>query len=114
MLEFPPQFVDKVRKGVPQLLEVDLQSNRLMALPDNLAELKTVRILKLKYNSFAAIPPVVLQMHKLQVRTYTNNLHLVFRPLYIHPLPRRTFEIDHPFSYTHAQRVPGTYSPPPL
>lgn len=66
MLELPQNFVDKVRKNVPQLLELDLQSNRLVTLPDNMAELKTVRILKLKYNSFAAIPPVVLQMNKLQ------------------------------------------------
>lgn len=82
MLELPTNFVDKARKNVQQLLEVDLQSNRLVALPDNMAELKTVRILKLKYNSFAAIPSVVLQMPKIQVR-FEPTYRLRFTMIYL-------------------------------
>ena len=53
----------------PQISELDLRSNVLTSLPDELAELKTIKNVKLNYNKFTSFPPVLASLPRLLVRS---------------------------------------------
>lgn len=50
---------------MPNLHELDLRSNSLSELPDELAELRTLKNLKLNYNKFKKIPEVLISLPRL-------------------------------------------------
>ena len=52
----------------PQISELDLRSNMLTSLPEELAELKTIKNVKLNYNKFSSFPPVLASLPRLLVR----------------------------------------------
>lgn len=52
----------------PQISELDLRSNMLTSLPEELAELKTIKNVKLNYNKFTSFPPVLASLPRLLVR----------------------------------------------
>lgn len=62
-----------VKRHNPHITELDLTSNRLAALPSDLAELRYLRVLHLKYNKFAAIPDVCLQLPRLATLDVAGN-----------------------------------------
>lgn len=49
----------------PHIIELDLTSNRLTTLTDEIAELKFLRVLRVKYNELKTVPPVVLLLNQL-------------------------------------------------
>ena len=49
----------------PQISELDLRSNMLTSLPEELAELKTIKNVKLNYNKFSSFPPVLASLPRL-------------------------------------------------
>ena len=51
--------------GVPNLHELDLRSNALTTLPDELAELRTLKSVKLNYNKLETIPEVLTKLPRL-------------------------------------------------
>ena len=50
---------------MPNLHELDLRSNNLKDLPDELAELRTLKSVKLNYNKFESIPAVLSTLPRL-------------------------------------------------
>ena len=50
-----------------------LCSNKLTDLPDELAELQHLRVLRIKYNSLTKLPEVLVKMHKLEVLELSGN-----------------------------------------
>ena len=48
-------------------------SNRLTALPEDLAELAQLRVLRLKYNALAALPPVLAALPRLATLELSGN-----------------------------------------
>ena len=71
---FTGALVRKIQETCPTLQELDLRSNALSELPDELAELKTVKALKLNFNKFATIPSVVAHLPRLQILEMSGNL----------------------------------------
>ena len=49
---FDAARVLEIKEKIPNLVELDLRSNDLAELPDELAELKNLRNVKLTYNKF--------------------------------------------------------------
>ena len=50
-----------------------LCSNKLTDLPDELAELQHLRVLRVKYNSLTKLPEVLVKMSKLEVLELSGN-----------------------------------------
>ena len=50
LTSLPPGFVDMVKKFNPHITELELSSNTLTDLPDELEELQYLRTVRIKYN----------------------------------------------------------------
>ena len=48
-------------------------SNKLTDLPDELAELQHLRVLRVKYNSLTKLPEVLVKMNKLEILELSGN-----------------------------------------
>jgi Leucine-rich repeat (LRR) protein len=57
--------VAQVKQYNPHIIELDVTSNSLTTLPDDLAELRYIRILRVKYNKLPCIPLVCFQLEEL-------------------------------------------------
>ena len=67
-MDLPSLDVEKVleiKEKIPNLVELDMRSNDLAELPDELAELKYLRNVKLTYNRFEVIPAVLTKLKRL-------------------------------------------------
>ena len=62
-----------VKRHNPHITELDLTSNSLTTLPDDLAELKYLRVLRVKYNKLAAIPEAVVALQQLATLDVAGN-----------------------------------------
>ncbi|GFR42728.1 hypothetical protein Agub_g3646 [Astrephomene gubernaculifera] len=71
--QLPPGFVDLVKKYNPHITELELSSNDLTDLPDELEEFRYLRILRLKYNQLKRIPAVVYRLQQLMVFDVSGN-----------------------------------------
>ncbi|KXZ51889.1 hypothetical protein GPECTOR_11g323 [Gonium pectorale] len=71
--QLPPGFVELVKKYNPHITELELSSNDLTDLPDELEEFRYLRILRLKYNQFRRIPAVVYRLQQLMVFDISGN-----------------------------------------
>ncbi|GLC33992.1 Dynein regulatory complex subunit 7 [Pleodorina starrii] len=71
--QLPPGFVDLVKKYNPHITELELSSNDLTDLPDELEEFRYLRILRLKYNQLKRIPGVVYRLQQLMVFDVSGN-----------------------------------------
>ena len=58
----------------PNLVELDLRSNELTDLPDELAELRNLRNIRLNYNKFEHIPKVLTKLKRLTKLELGGNL----------------------------------------
>ena len=73
LTELPADFVAVVKRHNPHITELDLTSNSLTTLPDDLAELKYLRVLRVKYNKLAAIPEAVVALQQLATLDVAGN-----------------------------------------
>ncbi len=48
-------------------------SNKLTDLPDELAELQHLRVLRVKYNNLTKLPEVLVRMNKLEILELSGN-----------------------------------------
>ncbi|PNW72944.1 hypothetical protein CHLRE_14g612700v5 [Chlamydomonas reinhardtii] len=71
--QLPPGFVELVKKYNPHITELELSSNDLTDLPDELEEFRYLRILRLKYNQLKRIPAVVYRLPQLMVFDASGN-----------------------------------------
>ncbi|GLI65995.1 hypothetical protein VaNZ11_009689 [Volvox africanus] len=71
--QLPPGFVDLVKKYNPHITELELSSNDLTDLPDELEEFRYLRVLRLKYNQLKRIPSVVYRLQQLMVFDVSGN-----------------------------------------
>eukprot|EP00898_Chlorokybus_atmophyticus_P005213 jgi/Chlat1/5693/Chrsp38S05540 len=73
--ELSPSLVSRIRTLLPSLSELDLRSNALAELPEELADLKTLRVLRLNYNRLQRMPAggVLAALPKLQVLELSGN-----------------------------------------
>mmetsp|Transcript_46212 Transcript_46212/g.88190 ORF Transcript_46212/g.88190 Transcript_46212/m.88190 type:complete len:1493 (-) Transcript_46212:386-4864(-) len=63
--ELSPSLVQQIKNQVPQIAELDLRSNVLTSLPDDLAELKSIKAVRLNYNKFTTFPSVLALLPRL-------------------------------------------------
>lgn len=100
LLALPPGLVGQVNKHNPHVMELELSrygqspmfsenaysfygilimacslscSNKLSDLPDELAELQHLRVLRVKYNMLTKLPEVLVKMSKLEVLELSGN-----------------------------------------
>lgn len=73
MSELPAGFVASVRGAVPNVMEIDLRSNALTELPADLADLKSLKVLKLNYNRLPSFPTAVVGLPRLQSLELSGN-----------------------------------------
>ncbi|GIL93808.1 hypothetical protein Vretimale_187 [Volvox reticuliferus] len=71
--QLPPGFVDLVKKYNPHITELELSSNDITDLPDELEEFRYLRVLRLKYNQLKRIPGVVYRLQQLMVFDVSGN-----------------------------------------
>ena len=69
----PSTFVQQVKATCPDVMELDLRSNALKELPQDLVELKNLRSLRLNYNKFEEVPSIVSSFPKLQLLELSGN-----------------------------------------
>lgn len=69
----PAGFVEMVKKFNPHITELELSSNNLAELPDDLDELRYIRTLGLKYNQLKRMPNVVSRLPQLMVLEMSGN-----------------------------------------
>ncbi|KIY98604.1 hypothetical protein MNEG_9360 [Monoraphidium neglectum] len=73
LAQLPSGFAELVKKHNPHILELELSSNNLTAVPDELSEFAHLRTLRLKYNQLRKLPPVVAQLPALTVLELAGN-----------------------------------------
>ena len=56
LTEITSEQATRVRAGAPNITELDLRSNNLTDLPDELGDLKALRVIKLDYNKLEHLP----------------------------------------------------------
>lgn len=61
----PDDFVALVKKHNPRIIELDLTSNQISELPDDLHELTHLQALRVKYNRLEFVPPVCFKIQRL-------------------------------------------------
>jgi hypothetical protein len=66
--------VAQVKAAVPGLMELDLRSNALDAVPAGLQELASLRVVRLNYNKLQTVPPEIYLLERLQVLELSGNL----------------------------------------
>ena len=71
---FTPEQVAEIKSRIPNLVELDLRSNQLTDLPDELAELRNIRNIRLNYNKFEHIPKVLTKLKRLTKLELGGNL----------------------------------------
>ncbi|GAX80447.1 hypothetical protein CEUSTIGMA_g7886.t1 [Chlamydomonas eustigma] len=69
----PAGFVEMVKKFNPNITELELSSNNLSELPDDIEDLRYLRTLRLKYNQFKRIPAVVTRLPQMLVLEVSGN-----------------------------------------
>jgi len=69
----PAGFVDMVKKFNPHITELELSSNKLSELPDDLEELQFLRTVGLKYNQLKRMPAVLSRLPQLMVLEMSGN-----------------------------------------
>lgn len=69
----PDDFVALIKKHNPHVIEIDLTSNQLRALPDDLHELTHLQALKVKYNRLEVVPPVCFKIQRCAVLDLAGN-----------------------------------------
>ena len=69
-----PEQVAEIKSRIPNLVELDLRSNQLTDLPDELAELRNIRNIRLNYNKFEHIPKVLTKLKRLTKLELGGNL----------------------------------------
>ena len=69
-----PEQVAEIKSRIPNLVELDLRSNQLTDLPDELAELRNLRNIRLNYNKFEHIPKVLTKLKRLTKLELGGNL----------------------------------------
>ncbi|KAL6761433.1 hypothetical protein V8C86DRAFT_3131553 [Haematococcus lacustris] len=69
----PVTFLEMVKRFNPHITELDLSSNNLTDLPDDLEELRFMRILRLKYNQLKKMPAVVTKLPQLMILELSGN-----------------------------------------
>eukprot|EP00899_Mesostigma_viride_P013144 jgi/Mesvir1/21830/Mv04215-RA.1 len=69
-----PQGLSSKIKITTNLVELDLRSNTLVALPDDIVELRMLRVVKLNYNKFTTVPHILINLPRLQVLEMSGNL----------------------------------------
>lgn len=62
LTELPDNFMAMLQKYNPHITELDLTSNKLTGLPEELAELSYLRVVRVKYNQLLSIPNVVYSL----------------------------------------------------
>jgi Leucine-rich repeat (LRR) protein len=70
----PDDFVNTVRKATPNIIELDLTSNGLTELPDDLHLLTHLRVLRVKYNKLTAVPAACLKLAECMTLDLAGNL----------------------------------------
>ena len=73
LTELPRDFVEKVLDSNPRIAELDLRSNRLQILPDDLDMLSFLTVLRLNYNNFSVFPPVLSALPRLHTLEMSGN-----------------------------------------
>ncbi|DBA69786.1 TPA: hypothetical protein ACH3X2_012508 [Trebouxia sp. C0005] len=73
LVALPPGLVGQVNKHNPHVMELELSSNKLTDLPDELAELQHLRVLRVKYNNLTKLPEVLVRMNKLEILELSGN-----------------------------------------
>jgi hypothetical protein len=69
-----PEQVAEIKSRIPNLVELDLRSNELTDLPDELAELRNLRNIRLNYNKLEHIPKVLTKLKRLTKLEMGGNL----------------------------------------
>lgn len=70
----PHDFVATVLMACPHVDELDLTSNALTALPDDLDQLPQLRVLRVKYNKLAEVPPVCFRLPRCATLELAGNV----------------------------------------
>ncbi|KAK3273495.1 hypothetical protein CYMTET_18285 [Cymbomonas tetramitiformis] len=65
LTEISPALIHQIKNSAPNITELDLRSNQLTSLPEELTELRTLRSVKLNYNKFTTFPPVLTNLPRL-------------------------------------------------
>eukprot|EP00775_Hariotina_reticulata_P013287 gene13287-13418_t len=73
MQQLPQGFVELVRKSNPHITELELSSNNLTDLPDDISQLQQIRVLRLKYNQFKRVPSTITRLPQLMVLELSGN-----------------------------------------
>ena len=63
--EFTPEHVAAIKARIPNLVELDLRSNALVDLPDELAELRSLKVVRLNYNKLEHLPKVLTRLKRM-------------------------------------------------
>ncbi|GMH37248.1 hypothetical protein BSKO_05121 [Bryopsis sp. KO-2023] len=69
----PDGIIQQVQKYNPHIMELELSSNNLVDLPDELAEFQYIRVLRLKYNQLKKLPSVMVHLQQLMVLELSGN-----------------------------------------
>eukprot|EP00879_Flechtneria_rotunda_P030386 GHRR01033012.1.p1 GENE.GHRR01033012.1~~GHRR01033012.1.p1 ORF type:complete len:296 (+),score=98.98 GHRR01033012.1:132-1019(+) len=72
--QLPSGFVNMVKQHNPHITELELSSNNLTNLPDDLSDLRLIRVLRLKYNQLKRLPAAVAKLQQLIVLELSGNL----------------------------------------
>lgn len=72
------------------LIELNLSKNNISVLPDNICELKNLKVLNISENKFSSIPEPWKVLHKLKVLNVSNNLLTEFPQCLELGMPRLT------------------------
>lgn len=65
LTEITSEQATRVRAGAPNITELDLRSNNLTDLPDELGDLKALRVIKLDYNKLEHLPAMLTKLPRL-------------------------------------------------